>query len=107
KGGVDDGTRTHDGRIHNPGLYQLSYVHQRWKPTSRVSSFRLPSFGWVPGAPGRTRTCNPRLSLPLLLSQPATGTPAEVRGLDYLFTIPGAARIVSTDPVRRRTFYYM
>jgi hypothetical protein len=25
--GVDDGTRTHDGRIHNPGLYQLSYVH--------------------------------------------------------------------------------
>jgi hypothetical protein len=26
---VDDGTRTHDGRNHNPGLYQLSYVHQR------------------------------------------------------------------------------
>jgi hypothetical protein len=24
---VDDGTRTHDGRNHNPGLYQLSYVH--------------------------------------------------------------------------------
>src|SRR5262245_61772545 len=27
--GVDDGIRTHDGRNHNPGLYQLSYVHQR------------------------------------------------------------------------------
>ena len=27
--GVDDGTRTHDGRDHNPGLYQLSYVHRR------------------------------------------------------------------------------
>ena len=27
--GVDDGTRTHDGRNHNPGLYQLSYVHHR------------------------------------------------------------------------------
>ena len=27
KGGVDDGARTHDGRNHNPGLYQLSYVH--------------------------------------------------------------------------------
>ena len=26
--GVDDGARTHDSRIHNPGLYQLSYVHQ-------------------------------------------------------------------------------
>jgi hypothetical protein len=29
KGGVDDGIRTHDGRNHNPGLYQLSYVHRR------------------------------------------------------------------------------
>ena len=27
--GVDDGTRTHDDRIHNPGLYQLSYVHHK------------------------------------------------------------------------------
>ena len=27
--GVDDGARTHDNRNHNPGLYQLSYVHQR------------------------------------------------------------------------------
>ena len=24
---MDDGTRTHDDRIHNPGLYQLSYAH--------------------------------------------------------------------------------
>jgi hypothetical protein len=27
--GVDDGTRTRDGRNHNPGLYQLSYVHHK------------------------------------------------------------------------------
>ena len=27
KNGVDDGARTHDNRNHNPGLYQLSYVH--------------------------------------------------------------------------------
>jgi hypothetical protein len=27
--GVDDGTRTHDNRNHNPGLYQLSYAHHR------------------------------------------------------------------------------
>ena len=32
RGGVDDGTRTHDGRNHNPGLYQLSYVHHRPLP---------------------------------------------------------------------------
>ena len=28
-GGVADGTRTHDNRNHNPGLYQLSYSHHR------------------------------------------------------------------------------
>lgn len=28
-GGVADGTRTHDHRNHNPGLYQLSYSHRR------------------------------------------------------------------------------
>lgn len=27
EGGVADGTRTHDDRNHNPGLYQLSYGH--------------------------------------------------------------------------------
>ena len=25
--GVNDGARTHDNRNHNPGLYQLSYIH--------------------------------------------------------------------------------
>ena len=29
RGGVADGTRTHDNRNHNPGLYQLSYGHRR------------------------------------------------------------------------------
>ena len=27
KDGVDDGARTHDHWNHNPGLYQLSYIH--------------------------------------------------------------------------------
>ena len=26
--GVSDGIRTHDPRIHNPMLYQLSYAHR-------------------------------------------------------------------------------
>ena len=30
RNGVDDGTRTHDDRDHNPGLYQLSYAHHRY-----------------------------------------------------------------------------
>ena len=47
---MDDGTRTHDDRNHNPGLYQLSYTHQRYQA----------------GTPGRNRTCNLRLRRPLL-----------------------------------------
>jgi hypothetical protein len=49
---VDDGDRTHDNRDHNPGLYQLSYVHHRLHRAA--------------GAPGRTRTCDPRLRRPML-----------------------------------------
>ena len=29
RNGVNDGTRTRDGRNHNPGLYQLSYAHHK------------------------------------------------------------------------------
>jgi integrase len=33
---VNDGTRTHDDRNHNPGLYQLSYVHQSYGAPDRT-----------------------------------------------------------------------
>jgi hypothetical protein len=49
--GVDDGTRTHDNRNHNPGLYQLSYAHHRHKLKTLKAS----------GTPDRNRTCNPQL----------------------------------------------
>ena len=52
--GVGDGTRTHDNRNHNPGLYQLSYTHhQIFVPVSL-------------GLPGRIRTSDPRLRRPML-----------------------------------------
>ncbi len=57
---MDDGTRTHDDRDHNPGLYQLSYAHHRC-----FGALRLPS-NRDPGTPGRTRTCNRRLRRPML-----------------------------------------
>ncbi len=38
--GVNDGARTHDNRNHNPGLYQLSYIH-RHKFGSIISSSRV------------------------------------------------------------------
>ena len=46
---MDDGTRTHDDRDHNPGLYQLSYAHHYLKscpasmPHQHLSSSYLPS----------------------------------------------------------------
>ncbi len=63
KNGVDDGIRTHDDRNHNPGLYQLSYAHHN-----------STNFNPLIGAPGRTRTCNPRLRRPMLY-------PVELRAL--------------------------
>ena len=33
--GVADGTRTHDNRNHNPGLYQLSYSHHGYRRLPR------------------------------------------------------------------------
>ncbi len=35
--GVDDGTRTHDDRDHNPGLYQLSYAHHGIQIVTRLA----------------------------------------------------------------------
>ncbi len=52
--GVDDGTRTHDSRDHNPGLYQLSYVHRR-NPSTRPA-------GLEPATLGLEGRCSIRLS---------------------------------------------
>ena len=62
--GVNDGTRTHDNRDHNPGLYQLSYAHHIQLAPPRA------------GTPGRTRTCYPRLRRPMLY-------PDELRTLSW------------------------
>ena len=48
---MNDGIRTHDNRDHNPGLYQLSYIHH---------------YILLHGTPGRIRTCYPRLRRPML-----------------------------------------
>jgi hypothetical protein len=64
KNGVDDGNRTHDRRSHNPELYQLSYVHQR-KSASKLTR-SVSTRGRRFGAPGGTRTPDPRLRRPLL-----------------------------------------
>ena len=68
---MDDGTRTHDGRNHNPGLYQLSYVHHRCKSHGVIAVSSEPD-RVADGAPGRARTCDPRLRRPVLY-------PAELR----------------------------
>ncbi len=76
QGGVNDGTRTHDDWNHNPGLYQLSYAHHNNLVNYYVAisnlellivyflQVLLPTRKY--GAPGRTRTCNPRLRRAML-----------------------------------------
>ncbi len=54
--GVDDGTRTHDNRDHNPGLYQLSYVH---RPS--LKRLACPA-GLEPATLGLEGRCSIRLS---------------------------------------------
>ncbi len=50
KTGVDDGARTHDNRNHNPGLYQLSYIHRRSGLTCQPWADRLKEGGVDDGA---------------------------------------------------------
>jgi integrase len=67
--GVADGTRTHDNRNHNPGLYQLSYSHHgRLRPMAacRLDNADAPLSRAHSGAPDRTRTCYRRLRRPVL-----------------------------------------
>jgi hypothetical protein len=65
RGGVDDGTRTRDGRNHNPGLYQLSYVHHR-----RTSDFEMARpAGIEPATAGLEGRCSIRLSYGRFINQ--------------------------------------
>ena len=57
---MDDGTRTHDGRNHNPGLYQLSYVHQNVDLPVAPMMARLA--GFEPATPGLEGRCSIQLS---------------------------------------------
>jgi hypothetical protein len=57
KYGVNDGSRTRDNWNHNPGLYQLSYIHH--KKTAYLLA-RLT--GFEPVTPGLEGRCSIRLS---------------------------------------------
>jgi hypothetical protein len=58
--GVDDGTRTHDGRNHNPGLYQLSYAHHNQSVLGTTKMVR--PAGLEPATPGLEGRCSIQLS---------------------------------------------
>ena len=67
KYGATDGTRTHDNRDHNPGLYQLSYNRHNYGQ-------RIGKICRLNGAPGRIRTCGHLLRREMLY-------PAELQAL--------------------------
>ena len=74
---MNDGDRTRDHRNHNPGLYQLSYVHHRNLLLLPLFSLAVFTPMMLNGALGRTRTCYPRLRRPMLY-------PDELRALKAL-----------------------
>ena len=57
---MDDGTRTHDDRNHNPGLYQLSYTHHRINYYPHYLMARLA--GLEPATSGLEGRCSIQLS---------------------------------------------
>ena len=61
KSGVDDGTRTHDDRNHNPGLYQLSYAHHSGKNALAGSNMARPA-GLEPATLGLEGRCSIQMS---------------------------------------------
>jgi hypothetical protein len=65
---VDDGTRTRDGRNHNPGLYQLSYVHHCRTPDLRMAR----PAGIEPATAGLEGRCSIRLSYGRFVNQQVT-----------------------------------
>ena len=100
KSGVDDGTRTHDDRDHNPGLYQLSYAHHGIQIVCGLTRFCTTSRG--NGAPGRIRTCDRRLRRPMLY-------PAELRAHSSSLTgiLAGRGRRIRTaDPLLPKQLRY-
>ena len=56
-----DGTRTHDNRNHNPGLYQLSYSHH-WNCRKLLAHLLARPAGLEPTTPGLEGRCSIRLS---------------------------------------------
>ena len=70
KCGASDGDRTRDHGNHNPALYQLSYARHNsvLRPLAVVVTAGGPCQYPVVtnGAPGRIRTCYPRLRRPML-----------------------------------------
>jgi hypothetical protein len=63
---VTDGTRTHNHRDHNPGLYQLSYGHRGDEQSSPRLGVSGPA--WAPMM-GRSCRPSPLVDVHVLVSQ--------------------------------------
>jgi hypothetical protein len=59
---VDDGTRTHDNRDHNPGLYQLSYAHHIFDIFNTDTTHLVRPAGFEPATLGLEGRCSIRMS---------------------------------------------
>ena len=71
---MNDGARTHDNRNHNPGLYQLSYVHHKM-PSKKMAR----PAGLEPATPGLEGRCSIQMSYGRVLSGFKRGKPPSIK----------------------------
>ena len=87
---MNDGARTHDSRNHNPGLYQLSYVHHWMKFQDFLTRYKL-WYAW------QDSNLLPSASYHYSFHYQVKTQIKLVCGLDHVLTVSGLMRMVSTE----------
>ena len=80
---MNDGTRTHDNRDHNPGLYQLSYAHHIFLLRLTLLKRMVRPAGFEPATLGLEGRCSIQMSYGRLINN------VTVETYRYFFGVEG------------------